>query len=770
MRIQLIAETSSPHRAALQQALVALGHVPASSASPTVPGAPSHEAFDAIVVDAVGGVRLDELTALRWLHPDIPLLLLTDSPLGASEELVSLGVRTSLRVPVAVEDLDRALRSIAARRLETPRTSAVVGSAVGQRPDAASARPPEVTVFSVAEAMTKKRPLKASDCPPGVDDELWSAVKTGRAWHGEFAKASGDGKVHWERASMTPVRGADGKVTHLVAVEEDITESRRDDLTFHALIEKTVGLTGPAVFESIVAWLVAWLDADACVLGELLDDRELKVIAMTQRGPEPLGDLRFPITGTLCERCVREGYLFYPEGVSRALPKLADYGAEGYVGLALRDKNGQPLGILSAVARHRVEMPRRSWQILSILGARAAAEIQHVRVQKALTQAKIEADAANRAKSSFLANMSHELRTPLNSIIGFSELLEQEHFGPLTDRQRTYVQNTLQSGRHLLSLVNDVLDVSKIEAGKAELSKEWVSISTVLESVQAILGPLAQTKNIALDMVVAPDVPPVFADPRRLKQILFNLLSNAIKFTPAGGKASVRATASAESLTILIRDTGAGIAPANLARLFREFEQLEDNHGKRPDGTGLGLALSKKLVEMHGGRIAVESFPGKGSTFSVKIPLQCRSSAPLHGSPNRLSFTRGTEVFLGRVAEMLSVGGPLPCCVAFLAAHLAPPLSDASLERIEQGIREGDAIACLEGHMLLVAIQNGAGKKIPGLEERVARTLRLAGADVTSLSVLYPPDDGRSASDLFAMAMKGETCDECVSSSWKITN
>ncbi len=249
----------------------------------------------------------------------------------------------------------------------------------------------------------------------------------------------------------------------------------------------------------------------------------------------------------------------------------------------------------------------------------------------ALEAANLELTEANRHKSAFLANMSHELRTPLNSIIGFSEVLEDGTFGPLTERQRLYVQNILSSGEHLLSLITDILDLSKIEAGKMELRLSRFPLGEGLaEAVEVIRGQ-AMGKSITLTLEADATLPILTADPGKFRQICLNLLSNAVKFTPDGGRVSVAARAASlegprgpiPAVEIAVADTGIGIEAADQERVFREFEQVEGSYARKYAGTGLGLALTRKLVELHGGAIRVESAgAGRGSTFRMRLPLR----------------------------------------------------------------------------------------------------------------------------------------------------
>ena len=241
-----------------------------------------------------------------------------------------------------------------------------------------------------------------------------------------------------------------------------------------------------------------------------------------------------------------------------------------------------------------------------------------------LTEARDQAEAANKAKSEFLANMSHELRTPLNAIIGFSEIIADEMLGPVGGHKyRDYAADINESGHHLLDLINDILDLSKVEAGTSELQEDVVHIHELVRSVKTLVSGRAEKGGVELELDVLDDVQALRADQRKLKQILVNLLSNAIKFTPAGGKITLRTWSRAESGYVFqIIDTGIGITPEDIPKALAPFQQIDSDLNRKFDGTGLGLPLVKALVEMHGGCLDLQSEVGVGTTVTVRFPAE----------------------------------------------------------------------------------------------------------------------------------------------------
>jgi signal transduction histidine kinase len=252
--------------------------------------------------------------------------------------------------------------------------------------------------------------------------------------------------------------------------------------------------------------------------------------------------------------------------------------------------------------------------------------IENVRLFEEIQEKSRQVEEASKHKSQFLANMSHELRTPLNAILGYTELVLDGIYGEAPDKMRGVLERIQTNGKHLLGLINDVLDLSKIEAGQLVLSLNDYSVKDMMQGVFVAVEPLAGNKKLNFKLEVPPDLPPARGDERRLSQVLLNLVGNAIKFTDTG-EVAMKAAAANGGYTVAVTDTGPGIAEADQAKIFEEFQQSESAHTKAKGGTGLGLAIAKRIVEMHGGRLWVESKLGSGSTFFFTVPLRVEQSA-----------------------------------------------------------------------------------------------------------------------------------------------
>jgi len=276
------------------------------------------------------------------------------------------------------------------------------------------------------------------------------------------------------------------------------------------------------------------------------------------------------------------------------------------------------------IVLHQCRHPRKwaedEMALLELLAIQVGAMLHQSELYQAEQAAKQQAESASQQKSQFLANMSHEFRTPLNAILGFSGLIARGTGGPLTPKQEKFIGNVLSSGQHMLAIVNDILDLSKVEAGQMTLELQAVDIPVLFNELSAVFEHMAESRNVTVQFDLERGLEQIQADPVRLRQILQNLIANAIKFNHEGGSVQVSAALADGVFRCQVQDTGNGIAPADVARLFSVFTQLDDGFSRKEEGTGLGLALTKRLVELHGGVLNVESKPEVGSTFSFTIP------------------------------------------------------------------------------------------------------------------------------------------------------
>ncbi len=284
------------------------------------------------------------------------------------------------------------------------------------------------------------------------------------------------------------------------------------------------------------------------------------------------------------------------------------------------------IGTLVVRRKQPGEFPKSTVDLLETFADQSVLAIQNARLFREIEEKGRELEIASKHKSQFLANMSHELRTPLNAILGYTELILDSIYGEPSEKMRTVLERLQANGRHLLGLINDVLDLSKIEAGQLTLSLDDYSLSDVVQGVVSAVEPLAAEKRLAFTAEVAPDLPKGRGDERRLSQVLLNLVGNAIKFTDKG-EVAIRASATNGAFTVAVCDTGPGISAADQAKIFEEFQQADSSITRKKGGTGLGLSIAKRIIEMHGGRIWVESEPGKGSTFCFTVPVRVEPQA-----------------------------------------------------------------------------------------------------------------------------------------------
>ncbi|HZN24632.1 MAG TPA: ATP-binding protein [Burkholderiales bacterium] len=290
-------------------------------------------------------------------------------------------------------------------------------------------------------------------------------------------------------------------------------------------------------------------------------------------------------------------------------------------------REGVPMGIIGVLKVVKRPFTEKQITLVTTFADQAGIAIENVRLFNEIQDKSVELELANRHKSAFLANVSHELRTPLNAIIGFSEVLRERMFGEINEKQAEYLEDIHSSGKHLLSLINDILNLSKIEAGRMDLELSRFDLEEALHQSVSLVRERASRNRIQLSLDMTAEIGEWVADERKLKQIMLNLLSNAVKFTPEGGTVSVLVRRAGTDVEIAVADTGVGIAEDHLAIIFEEFRQVGADYRRKAEGTGLGLALTRKFVELHGGTMHVESAPGKGSTFTFTLPEKVLEAA-----------------------------------------------------------------------------------------------------------------------------------------------
>jgi signal transduction histidine kinase len=377
-----------------------------------------------------------------------------------------------------------------------------------------------------------------------------------------------------------------------------------------------------ATFDRVVAIVAATLDVPIAMITLVDRDR------CWYKAEVGLGRSEMARSDNMCDTVIRQDGVYVVNDAHAAAPDhvlpMLTLGVRFYIGVPLRTSDGVRIGTLCAVGTDPREVTEREKHIMTALAEIVSGELElrltarrMAQTEDAMRRLNQQLAVANQNKSDFLASMSHELRTPLNGVLGASELLGQGIFGALNEKQMEYVQDIHRSGVHLLALINDILDLSRIEAGQIELHRETLEVAAFMEGCAAAMRGLAATKSLEL-RVVAPSEPTVLsADERRLTQVACNLLSNAVKFAPGHGTVGFRASREGDSIMFVVEDEGPGIPPEFRERIFERFFRVPSEQ----EGTGLGLPLARRLVELHGGRIWLENEARSGSRFCFSVPV-----------------------------------------------------------------------------------------------------------------------------------------------------
>ncbi|MDH3974087.1 MAG: ATP-binding protein [Deltaproteobacteria bacterium] len=469
-------------------------------------------------------------------------------------------------------------------------------------------------------------------------DEMWTTVRSGESWKGEFCKEE-KGKKCWAFMSIAPVRSIDGPVSNYIAIMEDITAGKEMALEIdrnrkiQVILNKILNISLEDLplneqlrrsLEVIMEGPFDGLGKSAAIMLADNENSELRLAAhveLSENIIEKCGTV--PFGSCICGKVAESEELVpFDCAVNMEIMRAPDYLPEGGYGIPVRSVRGL-LAVMSVHVGKGAESDEKEITFLRLAATTLAAVIEKKRGEEALQAARVEAVSANLAKSDFLANMSHEFRTPLNAVIGFSEMLILGVGGDLNEKQIEFVKDIYEGGEHLLSLINDILDLNKVESGKLDLDYSSVNMQDLIKKSFLFIRQCSENKGLTLSCQVGEGVGPVYCDERRIKQVLLNLLTNAVKFTEKG-KIVVCASLKEKGavMQVSVEDTGIGIKAEDLLMLFQPFSQVEGGYARKNEGSGLGLALCKNIINSHGGEIRAESTFGKGSRFIFTLPVK----------------------------------------------------------------------------------------------------------------------------------------------------